>query len=185
MDGRLIDAHVELLRTPSDDDWMRCKLLAIGTEGKTRVVTPPDYEWRVRMLRARHSPIRTLMFTIRMEVPYWVSVHYVRHKVGVEHYVRSQRNDRQHDYDRNSAPQDMPVVHVMDVNADALITMMQKRLCGKAAVETRDVVSQIREAVDMACPEFQRADMLPPCLCGGCREFVPCGRFEEADHARD
>lgn len=63
----------------------------------------PSDEWKRRILDAGHSPIRTLMFTVRMEIPYYVSVHFVRHKVGVEHYVRSQRNDRQSDYDRTKA----------------------------------------------------------------------------------
>jgi thymidylate synthase ThyX len=115
------------------------------------------------------------MFTIRMEVPYWVSVHYVRHKVGVEHYVRSQRNDRQHDYDRNAARQDVPVVHVMDLNAEALITIIQKRLCGKAAKETREVAKLIANEVLKVNPEF--FDVLrEPCLYNGyCHEMRPCG----------
>lgn len=166
--------RVELLRHPTDHDWMRCKALALGTEGK-EAVTPPSDEWKREILIARHSPIRTLMFTVKMEVPYWVSVHYVRHKIGVEHYVRSQRNDRQHDYDRNAARQDTPVVHVMDLNAEALITIIQKRLCGKAAKETREVAEAICDAVLEVNPEFEDV-LVKPCLYNGsCHEMRPCG----------
>lgn len=168
---------VEIIRHPTDADWMRCKMLALGTEGK-EPTTPPSDEWKLKILAARHSPIRTLMFTIRMEVPYWVSVHYVRHKIGVEHYVRSQRNDRQHDYDRNAARQDVPVVHVMDLNAEALITIIQKRLCGKAAKETREMAGLIRDAVLETNPEFCDV-LIEPCMYhyydGYCHEMKPCG----------
>jgi hypothetical protein len=165
---------VEILRHPTDADWMRCKMLALGTEGKD-AVTMPTEGWKLKILAARHSPIRTLPFTIKMEVPYWVSVHYVRHKIGVEHYVRSQRNDRQHDYDRNAARQDTPVTHVMDLNADALITIVQKRLCHKAALETREIARLIADEVLRTNPEF--FDVLrEPCLYNGyCHEMRPCG----------
>ncbi len=117
------------------------------------------------------------MFTIRIELPYWVSVHFVRHKHGVEHYVSSQRNDRQHDYDRAKAPQDSPVVHIMDINAQELLQMARMRLCGQASVETQMAMTLIRDAVVQVNPEF--ADfMKPKCLVhGGCNEFVPCGRY--------
>ena len=172
---------VEILRHPTDHDWMRCKALALGTEGK-EPTTPPSDEWKRRILEARHSPIRTLMFTVRMDVPYWVSVHYVRHKVGVEHYVRSQRNDRQSDYDRNAARQDTPVTHVMDLNADALITIVQKRLCHKAAKETQEVARLIADEVLKVNPEF--FDVLTePCVFNGrnCHEMRSCGLWKELE----
>ena len=166
--------RVEILRHPTDADWMRCKMLALSTEGK-EVMTPPSDEWKRRILIARHSPIRTLMFTIRMELPCWVGVHYVRHKVGVEHYVRTQRDDRQYEYDRDAARQDVPVRHTMDLNADALITIVQKRLCGKAHQRTREMAGLIRDAVLETNPEFDKV-LVKPCLYNGsCHEMRPCG----------
>lgn len=115
------------------------------------------------------------MFTIKMaDVPYWVSVHFVRHKFGVEHYVCSQRNDRQGKYDRGQAPQSMPIDHIMDINAQELIQMARMRLCGQAATETRLAMTLIRDAVVEVNPEF--ADFLQPKCCNGrCNEFEPCG----------
>lgn len=172
--------RVELLRHPTEDDWKRCKLLALNTIGKRYAGSEVTDEWKRRMLRCEHSPIRTLMFTIRMEVPYWVSVHFCRHKYGVEHYVTSQRNDRQSRYDRNEAPQGAFVTHVMDINAQELMQMARMRLCGQASVETRMVMTEIRDAVVQANPEF--ADFLKPkCVIhGGCNEFRSCGLYTRA-----
>jgi hypothetical protein len=131
--------NVEVLRTPNDEDWERCKMLALNTVSKTFSGEVTE-EWRRKILRSEHSPIRTLMFTVRMEVPYYVSVHFSRHKYGVEHYVTSQRNDRQSEYDRKKAPQDAPVVHIMDINAQELMFMARRRLCGMADPATRQVM---------------------------------------------
>jgi len=144
---------VTLLRYPSDEDWMRAKRLALVTVGK-EAIKPPTEEWKKKILIAEHSPIRTLMFTIEMEIPYWVSVHYVRHKYGVEHFVRSQRTDRTGE-DRSSKRQDETVTHIMDVNAQELIFMARRRLCGMASPETRQVMEEITRQVVDVCPEFK------------------------------
>lgn len=167
---------VEILRHPTDADWERCKMLAMNTIGKRWAGEVSD-EWKHRILRAEHSPIRTLMFTVRMEVPYWVSVHFCRHKYGVEHYVSSQRNDRQDKYDRTEAPQGASVVHVMDVNAQELIQMARMRLCGQASEETREAMQAICRAVIDVNPEF-KPFLKPKCKQGTigyyCNEFRPC-----------
>ena len=170
--------NVEILRHPTDEDWQRCKMLAMNTIGK-RWSGEVTEEWKHKMLEAEHSPIRTLMFTVRMELPYWVSVHFCRHKYGVEHYVSSQRNDRQKAYDRTTASQGAMVTHVMDVNAQELIQMARMRLCGQASVETRQMMALIRDKVLETNPEF--ADFLvPKCVMRrGCNEFVPCGYWKD------
>lgn len=170
-------SSVEILRHPTDEDWERCKMLAMNTIGKRWSGEVTD-EWKHKILKAEHSPIRTLMFTVRMELPYWVSTHFVRHKYGVEHYVSSQRNDRQSYYDRAKAPQDAMVTHIMDVNAQELIQMAHMRLCGKAAQETKRVMIQICMAVEDVNPEFMPF-LTPKCLAhGGCNEFRPCGYYD-------
>ena len=173
------EVSVEILRHPTDEDWRRCKMLALNTIGRRYAGSEVTDGWKRKILRSEHSPIRTLMFTIRMELPYWVSVHFCRHKYGVEHYVSSQRNDRQDMYDRTRAPQGAFVVHVMDINAAELMQMARMRLCRQASVETRMVMTEIRDAVIETNPEF--ADFLQPkCVIhGGCNEFVPCGYWKE------
>lgn len=171
-------AQVEILRHPTDEDWQRCKMLALNTIGKRYAGSEVSDDWKRKMLRAEHSPIRTLMFTIRMEVPYWVSVHFCRHKFGVEHYVTSQRNDRQSLYDRNAAPQDAMVTHIMDVNAAELMQMARMRLCHQAARETQGAMIAICEAVIKVNPEFTNV-LLPKCVVhNGCNEIKPCGFYK-------
>lgn len=177
------DVKVEILRHPTDEDWQRCKMLAMNTIGRTWRSKAVSDVWKRKILKAGHSPIRTLMFTIKMEVPYWVSVHFVRHKYGVEHYVTSQRNDRQDNYDRTQAPQGEMVTHIMDINAQELIQMARMRLCGQASEETRQAMYAICKAVLEVNPEF-RGLLVPKCRFGEmgfyCNEFKSCdnpGRY--------
>lgn len=172
---------VTIIRHPQEEDWKRCKLFALNTIGKQYGGSRITLDWKKKILRARHSPIRTLMFSIQIELPYNVSVHYVRHKVGVEHYVQSQRNDRQSKYDRDKAPQNTPVSHILDINAEALITMMNKRLCNQADATTRYCARLICEEVLKVNPEFREV-LVPPCyFMKSCPEFNPCGvSFAEA-----
>lgn len=167
---------VEVIKWPGKQDWLMCKKLALSTAGKHDKTGTVAEEWKRRMLHAQHSPIRALTFVIGMTVPYWVSVHFTRHKVGVEHFVTTQRNDRQDAYDRTSAPQDTPVRHIMLLDAQALINIARARLCGKAAPETRRAMREIRDAVLDKSPEFESV-LVPKCIAhGGCVEFEPCGR---------
>lgn len=171
------DVKVEILRHPTDGDWERCKVLAMNTIGKNWSGAVSD-DWKCKILKAEHSPIRTLMFTVKMEVPYWVSVHFCRHKFGVEHYVTSQRNDRQSAYDRTQAPQGELVWHIMDINAQELIQMAHMRLCGQASEETRMAMQAICRAVLETNPEF-KPFLVPKCRAIDkvfyCNEFKPCG----------
>lgn len=175
---------VEILRHPTEEDWRRCKFLAMSTIGRKDWSGNVTDEWKRKILKAEHSPIRTLMFTVRMELPYWVSTHFVRHKFGVEHYVSSQRNDRQDKYDRTKAPQGAMVTHIMDINAQELMQMARMRLCKQASVETQLVMTEIRDAVIRTNPEF--ADMLAPkcVLRNGCSEFNSCGYYESVVTSR-
>lgn len=170
---------IEILRHPEQADWERCKMLALNTIGKKYAGSEVTDEWKRKILRSEHSPIRTLMFTIRVtNIPYWVAMHFRTHKYGVEHFISSQRNDRQTEYDRNKAPQDHPVSYIMDVNAQELIQMARMRLCGQASRETREVMGMICTEVVKCNPEFNEF-LVPKCFAHhGCNEFKPCGFYE-------
>lgn len=170
---------VIISRYPTQEDWNRAKMLALGTEGK-EMAKPADDEWKKKMLKCEHSPIRTLMFTIELvDIPYWVSVHFARHKYGVEHYVKTQRNDRQSEYDRTKAPQGAPVNHILDINAQELMFMARKRLCSKAAEETKFWMIMIVDKVVKLCPEF-KPFLVPQCAyLGRCPEIKSCGMFKD------
>lgn len=164
--------RVELLKSPNSDDWMEVYRRAMVTVGKESIKIPSKL-WMQKIITARHSPIRYLRFSFYIECPYWVSVHLCRH-VHAQPYVRSQRNDRQIEYDRNSARQDEMVSMIWDINAEELCVIANKRLCKKASIETREIVSDMCNLVSIECPEFKH-EMIPMCEREGkCHEMKPC-----------
>lgn len=168
------NVKITLTRYPTEEDWFEAKRRALITVGK-KVKTPPDRAWKEAMLRARHSPIRDLRFSFDFEnLPSWISVHLVRH-VHAQPYVKSQRNDRQQDYDRTKAPQDAPVDMIWDMNAEEWLTICNKRLCKQASPDTRDIIEKCAALVKEVCPEFSE-EMVPMCLRQGgvCHEMFPC-----------
>lgn len=163
---------VRLIEHPTIEDWMKVKERALVTVGMEAKTNPTD-EWKKKMLKARHSPIRKLNFSFYIECPYWVSVHLCRH-VHAQPYVRSQRNDRQSEYDRNTAPQNAPVSMIWDMDAEALMIIANKRLCKQASKETREVVDLMCREVVKVNPEFLD-ELVPMCVReNGCKEMFPC-----------
>lgn len=170
-----------MIEYPTDKDWMEVKRRALVTIGK-KPLTPPTEEWKREILRARHSPIRYLRFSFLLtDVPSWVSVHLCRH-VHAQPYVKSQRNDRQSEYDRTKAPQDAPVDMIYDVNGEELCVIANKRLCSRASAETRELVARMCDRVIDKCPEFEPF-LVPMCeYTGGCKEMNGgCGLYGNGD----
>ena len=170
--------EVKLIDYPGNKTLKWVYQCALGTAGKDTDEQPSE-RWLHRILEARHSPIREMVFRFELrDIPYWVSVHLVRHHVGVNCYVESQRNDRQSNYDRNAARQDAPVTMRMSINAEALLNLANKRLCQQASKETRQVVQMMCLEVLDVCPEFEGL-LVPMCEYHGgkCHEMKPCGRW--------
>ena len=156
-------------------------LAAATTQGKSiRTLSPETW---LRWLHAEHSMIRNYWLVIKLtSVPYYVSMHLVRHKIGVEHFVRSQRPDSMNpvDYDRGQAPQDTPVNHTMFANAQAMINISQVRLCKKADPATQETWHAVKRAVRRHPDPYVSAIaevMAPRCVYRGsvCHELKPCG----------
>ena len=166
--------EINILRFPKEEDWQRALLLARETQGKDGILTP-SFDWKRKLIKSEQSPLRTLMFTIEMkDIPYYNSVHFVRHKFGVEHYVKSQRSNK----DRGSEPQNAHVNHIMDINAQSLIFICRKRLCNKADNITKQIMTMIVDEIIKVCPEFE-GFLVPECIYrnGICPEFKSCGKI--------
>lgn len=166
--------RITLYKYPTETDWYTVKYCSLVTVGKVPIL-PPDEIWKKKMLNARHSPIRELKFIFRMEnIPSYVATHLARH-IHAQPYIKSQRNDRQNEYDRNSARQDAPVDMMYSVNAEELMIIANKRLCGMADKTTRKVVSKMCKKVVKVCPEF-KSFLVPMCKYHGgvCHEFNSC-----------
>lgn len=157
-----------------DDNWQDVKNATMTTIGKS-TGKYPDSEWKLKLIRAEHSPIRKLKYSWRWcNLPYWVSVHFVRHKIGIEHFVKTQRSDRTGE-ERNSLPQGAFVSHECEANAQALIAISRKRLCSCASPETRQAWILVKEKISEVTPELAGC-MVKECVYRGfCPEMFGCG----------
>ena len=134
-----------------------------------------------RLYAMEHSPIRTQLFAVEMVgIPNFVSVHFVRHHVGVDHYVQTMREDRGANTIANRLT---PTNHLMIANAQALIHMARKRLCYKASPETQKVMEKIRTAIGGVDPALGNV-MVPECHYRGliCHERAMCGQMANVKH---
>ena len=76
------------------DNWQDVKDATMNTIGKNTGAYP-DSKWKRQLILSEHSPIRKLKFEWRWyDLKSWVSVHFVRHKFGIDHFVKTQRTDR-------------------------------------------------------------------------------------------
>jgi len=192
----VIHAHgstrITLIEYPGPQDWAAVYRRALITEGKTPKDPNkcPSWSWIGQILDARHSPIRRAMYAFEFEdIPSNTSVHFCRH-VHAQPYVSSLRVDRiQPEYmeklrqdfgeliDSDHAPRMTPVSMILDVNAEELQEMANKRLCMKAAEITRAAMNGMRQLAILVTPPIARC-LVPRCeYCGGrCHEMRPCGR---------
>ena len=170
---------VEILKHPTEQDWLWAKTCTLNTVGKKlkSSTTSVDLEYKQKLLASEHSPIRELWFGIKLTIPYFISVHIVRHHIGCNHYVSTQRDDRhpEREISREDLPQGAFVSHILSINAQELMFFMRKRLCNQADPLMRYVANLIKKAVLETNPEFE--GLLVP-LCeyrnGMCTEMFPC-----------
>lgn len=126
-----------------------------------------------KIYHCEHSPARTQKFWIEfLGIETFVSVHFVRHKFGVEHFVESNRDDR-----GGTGKEDRytPVNHGMDINAQAILAMSHKRLCYASHQRTVSAWMKLKKAMRRVDPALSNA-MVPACVqYGYCPEMKECG----------
>lgn len=156
------------------DSWQAVKDAAMNTIGKENGKYP-DLAWKRKMLLAEHSPIRLIELTVRItDVPYFAVMHLVRHKIGIEHWVSTQRTDRT-GVNRNELRQDAPIDYTFRANAQAFIAISRKRLCRQADEATRAIWRAVIQAVREVEPELASV-CVPECVYRGfCPEMRSCG----------
>lgn len=171
-------------------DWIRVVNAARRTWGKKPIDHEPKDSWKREILLAEHSPIRLLEYDFTIEdVRQWVTVHLVRHHVGCEKFVHTQRQDinaeiekitaevinickeegllrqgwRERDYMFQGEGNDMD----MTCNAQAFINISRKRLCyGCASPETRQAWEIVIEALRKIDPILAEK-CVPECVYRG------------------
>lgn len=156
-----------------ETDWIEVLNAARNTVSKKGLDKEPSAKWKKQMLLAEHSPIRLLAFTHKwVGLKYWISVHFTRHKHGIEHFVSTQRDDRT---GKARGDQDAPVDHRIDLNAQAAINISRKRLCSKTHKETRKAWWEVVKTLDPSVQEV----CVPECVYRGfCPEMKSCGFAE-------
>ena len=153
----------------------------IGLKGGEKEVSD---EYMRKMYLCEHSPSRTEMYKITFkDIPYWVAMHFCRHKIGVEHFVSTQRTDRTGE-NRDSKSQDAPVLYEMVLNAQAIINISRRRLCSCASKETK-------QAWKSALSELGKINMPLVSCCaaeciykGHCFEYKTCN-FHKTDKYKE
>jgi hypothetical protein len=145
-----------------------CEATMRGQESKISLDT---------IYKCEHSPIRCSVFWIELKDIYnFCSVHLVRHKIGTEHFVMSNRVDRggSNEVNRMSL-----VNHSMLINAQAIINMARKRLCSQASIETQEIFKMIKDQIKTVDPDLYKY-LVAECEYRGnrCPEIRCCGRCE-------
>lgn len=155
--------------------WAEVVNRARTTVGKEELGKEPSNTFKRKILRAEHSPIRSLIYCFKItNLKSWVATHFVRHHVGVEKWVRTQRSDRT-GVNRDELPQGAEVEMEIEANAQALINMSRKRLCSQASAETREVMEAIKKEVEKKDPIMAEV-MVKECVYRGyCPEMWSCG----------
>lgn len=179
-------------------DWKRVVNAARRTWGKEPIDHEPKDSWKRSILLAEHSPIRLLEYDFTIaDIRQWVTVHLVRHHVGCEKFVHSQRQDindqvevitkklidilkeegllregwRERDYMFQGEPNEMD----MTCNAQAFMSISRKRLCyGCPSPETRQAWEVVIEALREVDPILAEK-CAPDCIYRGfCTEGKKC-----------
>ena len=174
--------HIDIFK--HEDQWQNVKDAAMNTIGKN-TGKYPDSVWKKKIILSEHSPIRRIRFYWRWtDLKSWVSVHFVRHKIGIEHWVSTQRTDRT-GVNRDELPQGSFVRHACEADAQALINISRKRLCNCASKETREAWEAVKAKIAETEPELASC-MVRECIYRGfCPEMFPCGYAETEAYKKE
>lgn len=177
------DKDIEMLN--NHGNWLNVKEACRNTIGLEGAGKEPTSIWKKNLLLCEHSPIRKLTFNWKwLRLPYWVSVHFTRHKFGIDHFISTQRSDRTGE-DRNGKSQDAEVMHEVTANAQALINISRKRLCFGASPETTRAWVKVKNKVDIANPELASV-MVKECVYRGfCPEMNTCGYYKTESYKKE
>lgn len=163
--------------------WSRALNAARRTIGKQPIDKEPSDSWKAKMLLSEHSPIRLVEYEWTWtDIQQWVTVHFVRHHIGCEKFVHTQRTDRT----GSSVPRDEHLQGerndmTMTANAQQIINISKVRLCSCASAETRTAWKQVIEEIRKVDPVL--ADKcVPTCVYRGfCPEFMKSCGFDKTE----
>lgn len=156
-------------------DWRDVADACRTTIGKDEGSGEVSESFKHKLLASEHSPIRIINVIAEFEdLPYAISTHFVRHKIGIEHWISTQRDDRTGE-DRGLKSQMAPVRYRFMANLQAIITISRKRLCTSADKTTREAWRMFLEELYKVLPEMEQHCTRECEYRGGCTEYKCCG----------
>ena len=164
---------IEITRITS---WTDVLNAARFTQRKSPMSGEPSVKWKKKIIKSEHSPLRCLMFNIDLyDIPYFVSVHLVRH-IHAQPFVSTSRPDiDRHQPTREEQRKTDPVNMRLFLNAQEIINISKVRLCNKAEFKTRNIWFEVIKELSKIEPELANA-CKPSCFYRGfCPEFKSCG----------
>ena len=88
---------------------------ARNTVNKPSALEQPSRSWLKKLYLSEHSPIRKKMIDWTWKgLKSWISVHFVRHSIGISHMVSTQRDDRTRKNRDNVIRYNKPDTHSID-----------------------------------------------------------------------
>lgn len=169
----------------ADTSWKRALNAARRTAGKKELDKEPSEKWKEMSMMAEHSQIKLVEYRIAFaNLRQWVGVHLLRHE-HVLPFIHSQREDRRElAVPRDELPQGAENDQDFYVNAQTLINMSRKRLCGCASPETRAAWRKVKERIAELDPTVARF-MVTNCIYRGfCPEMKCCGFVDTDEFTR-
>lgn len=135
--------------------------------------------WKQDIIQAGHSPIRDLIFSIKFgNLPRWLADELRTHSIGINPKMTTWRPDRGN-VDRHEQRMDGLTTFKMNLNAQSILSISEKRLCiGCAAPEMVKLWQDVVTLLFFIEPELSTY-CVPSCVhCGGCPEsFSKCKHF--------
>lgn len=164
---------VEITKVTS---WKDVLNAARFTQRKKLLDKEPSVEFKNKIIKAEHSPLRCLMFNIDLyDIPRFVSDHLVRH-IHAQPFVSTGRSDVL-DYLPSREDQKMTDLYNtrLFLNAQEIINISKVRLCMCAEKETREAWKQVIDTLSLIEPQLAAA-CVPSCVYRGfCPELKSCG----------
>ena len=166
--------------------WERVLNACRMTVNKKYLSKEPSDEFKKKLVRSEHSPLRVLEFDLTFhDIPYWIHTELVRHFIGFLPFVTTSRPDRTNSgLTRHEMPQDALVSMTVAINAQAFINISRVRLCRKAAQETQEVWQAAVDALRETEPILADACVRNCVYRSHCPEIEPCG-YSLTQHFRD
>lgn len=148
------------------------------TVWKNSLEKEPSETFMENIYKSEHSPIRDKIFVITIYgIESWLATHFVRHHEGYTPYVSTQRDDRiTYDGNRDDRKQGELVNMRITLNAQAVINVSRKRLCGQAHIKAQQLWNKVLKEIKLIDEPLYN-NCVPECVYRGfCPELKSCGR---------